>query len=397
MRWRGSQALAGRRDAGASSDGGRRFIAPATRRRAGRAAARASRGDHRRRRDRRRACGSPSSMRGSTRSSISAASRAAGGSSETAEAVAIGAGVTYSDAMAALGRALSRPGRDAAAASRSVQIRNAGTIGGNIANGSPIGDSPPVADRARRHAACCAAASERRDAAARGLLHRLRQAGPAAGRVRRDASPCRKPAAGTRFRCLQDQQALRPGHLGRAGGVPARRSTASAVADGAASPSAAWRRRPKRARARRGGAGRQALDRGDGRGRASTALATDFTPITDMRASAGYRLRGGRATCCDGCFIETAAARAETRLVGDAEPRPCLSRMLERRRDDVRQRAHDSAAQARHRRGALHRRHARAGGHCCTSTLGLSDQAHARITSARPRRRCAPRRASSAC
>jgi xanthine dehydrogenase large subunit len=55
----------------------------------------------------------------------------------------IGAAVTYSDAMASLvglypdfQPMLSRLG--------AVQVRNAGTIGGNIANGSPIGDMPPA-------------------------------------------------------------------------------------------------------------------------------------------------------------------------------------------------------------------------------------------------------------
>lgn len=55
----------------------------------------------------------------------------------------IGAGVTYSEAMQALtafhpdfGELLRRIG--------GVQVRNAGTIGGNIANGSPIGDTPPI-------------------------------------------------------------------------------------------------------------------------------------------------------------------------------------------------------------------------------------------------------------
>jgi len=55
----------------------------------------------------------------------------------------IGAAVTYADAMGALGahwpdfgELIRRLG--------SVQIRNSGTIGGNIANGSPIGDSMPA-------------------------------------------------------------------------------------------------------------------------------------------------------------------------------------------------------------------------------------------------------------
>ena len=55
----------------------------------------------------------------------------------------IGAGVRYSDALTTLaglhpdlGELLRRLG--------SVQVRNSGTIGGNIANGSPIGDMPPA-------------------------------------------------------------------------------------------------------------------------------------------------------------------------------------------------------------------------------------------------------------
>ncbi|WP_309084719.1 xanthine dehydrogenase small subunit [Chelativorans sp.] len=56
--------------------------------------------------------------------------------------ITIGAGVSYSEAfealaprVPALGRLIDRIGGD--------QIRNMGTIGGNIANGSPIGDTPP--------------------------------------------------------------------------------------------------------------------------------------------------------------------------------------------------------------------------------------------------------------
>jgi xanthine dehydrogenase small subunit len=61
----------------------------------------------------------------------------------TPQGLRIGAGVRYSDALAALadlhpdlGELVRRLG--------SVQVRNSGTIGGNIANGSPIGDMPPA-------------------------------------------------------------------------------------------------------------------------------------------------------------------------------------------------------------------------------------------------------------
>jgi xanthine dehydrogenase small subunit len=61
---------------------------------------------------------------------------------DTGDAITIGAGVSYTDAFAvlssripALGALIDRIGGD--------QVRNMGTIGGNIANGSPIGDTPP--------------------------------------------------------------------------------------------------------------------------------------------------------------------------------------------------------------------------------------------------------------
>ncbi len=62
--------------------------------------------------------------------------------SEANDVITIGAGVTYTDAFAtlakripALGPLFDRIGGE--------QVRNMGTIGGNIANGSPIGDTPP--------------------------------------------------------------------------------------------------------------------------------------------------------------------------------------------------------------------------------------------------------------
>ncbi len=62
---------------------------------------------------------------------------------ETADTIQIGAGATYQDALPILekyfpdfGAMIRRIG--------SRQIRNRGTIGGNIANASPIGDSPPA-------------------------------------------------------------------------------------------------------------------------------------------------------------------------------------------------------------------------------------------------------------
>ena len=62
---------------------------------------------------------------------------------ETADSLRVGGGVTFADATTALerfypdfGELLRRIG--------GLQVRNAGTIGGNIGNGSPIGDTPPA-------------------------------------------------------------------------------------------------------------------------------------------------------------------------------------------------------------------------------------------------------------
>jgi len=58
------------------------------------------------------------------------------------DGIAIGAGVTYSQAFTAIARKIPAFGRliDRIGGE---QVRNMGTIGGNIANGSPIGDTPP--------------------------------------------------------------------------------------------------------------------------------------------------------------------------------------------------------------------------------------------------------------
>ena len=61
---------------------------------------------------------------------------------ETPDGLEIGAAVTYSEAFAALA-AYDPSMENMLKRFSSVHIRNAGTVGGNIANGSPIGDGPP--------------------------------------------------------------------------------------------------------------------------------------------------------------------------------------------------------------------------------------------------------------
>ena len=61
---------------------------------------------------------------------------------ENDKAIDLGAAVTYSDAHDALGKAFPDMG-ELLRRLGGLQVRNAGTIGGNIANASPIGDTPP--------------------------------------------------------------------------------------------------------------------------------------------------------------------------------------------------------------------------------------------------------------
>jgi xanthine dehydrogenase small subunit len=64
------------------------------------------------------------------------------GIEERPDGVSFGAAVSYSEAAAVLDRRLPQLG-ELWARIGGEQVRNMGTIGGNIANGSPIGDTPP--------------------------------------------------------------------------------------------------------------------------------------------------------------------------------------------------------------------------------------------------------------
>jgi len=62
---------------------------------------------------------------------------------ESADGLWLGAAVRYADAHAAMARLHPDLG-ELVRRIGGLQVRNAGTVGGNIANGSPIGDGPPA-------------------------------------------------------------------------------------------------------------------------------------------------------------------------------------------------------------------------------------------------------------
>ena len=201
------------------------------------------------------------------------------------EAIRIGAGVRYSDAAAALGDLhaefgglLRRLG--------GLQVRNVGTICGNIANGSPVGDMPPAL------IAAGATLELRKGAATRSLP--LEAYFLAYGRQDREpgefieAVVVPRIPADRLFRIYklskrfdQDISAV---CAGISIGVVAGKVTDARIAFGGMAAT------PKRAAACEAALAGQPWTEATVRA-AAAALAQDFQPIDDMRASAAYRLQ----------------------------------------------------------------------------------------------------------
>ena len=223
-------------------------------------------------------------------------------------AIEIGGGVPYSDAYVAL--AADYP--DAGEMLRrfaSVQVRNAGTVGGNIGNASPIGDGPPVM------LALDATLVLRRGAAVRELpigdfflAYRKTALQPgefiAAIRVPRARPDLRFRAYKISKRFDQDISAVcgafaikveggRVTHIrlgfGGMAAIPKRAAGAEAALLGQV-----WNEAAARA--------------------AMRAMAQDFQPLTDMRASAEYRLKVAQNLLLK-FFLETSGKPGATRVI----------------------------------------------------------------------------------
>jgi xanthine dehydrogenase small subunit len=229
---------------------------------------------------------------------------------DNGDALEIGAGVTYAAAMPVLaalypdiGEVFRRLGGE--------QVRNVGTIGGNIANGSPIGDSPPllIALGARL---VLRRGAERREIALEDFFIAYGQ---------QDRRPSEfvetivlpKPADGVRFRAYKIAKRFDQ-DISAVLGAFALTLVDGKVA-GARLAYGGMAGTPKRAsRAEQALVG-QAWDEA-ALAAAVAALAEDFTPLTDWRASAGYRLKVA-GNLLRRLLIETAEADTPTRLVGE--------------------------------------------------------------------------------
>ena len=235
----------------------------------------------------------------------------------------------------------------------SPPIRNAGTLGGNIANGSPIGDSMPalivmgatLVLRKGKHA--------REDAARRASISPTRRRrSHRASSSSAFACPIAPPGAHLRTykiskRFDQDISAVCGAFQLR---LDRGRVAEARIAYGgmAATPKRAPRGRARARRARRGAKLRCA--------RRWPRSADDYAPLTDMRARARYRKSVARNLLYK-FWLETSGSTTATQVVefvgltpGNAHGH--ASRRRRRRAHSPRQRA-----PARQRRGALHRRH----------------------------------------
>lgn len=229
-------------------------------------------------------------------------------SRETEEAFEIGAAVRYSDLSDSIGQAYP----DFAEVLRRIgsrQVRNLGTLGGNIANGSPIGDTPPllIAMNARL---VLNKGGTRRDIALEDFFIDYGKQDRAPGEfVERVIIP--KPQPGTEFRaykiskrfdqdisalCAAFQLTVRDGVVQSAriayGGMAATPKRATATE--AALVGQNW--------------SEETVEQ------ACKALEDDYQPITDMRASAEYR-RVTAANLLRKAHLETTHAPTGTRVL----------------------------------------------------------------------------------
>ena len=216
------------------------------------------------------------------------------------DAVRIGAAVRYIDAEAILGD-LHAEFRELLRRLGGFQVRNAGTIGGNIANGSPIGDMPPAL------IAAGATLVLRKGEATRSLP--LETYFRAYGEQDRrpgefvEAVIIPKLSANRLFRIYklskrfdQDISAV---CAGISIGLEAGSVTDARIAFGGMAAT------PKRATACEAALSGRPWTEATVRA-AAGALAADFQPIDDMRASAAYRLKAAQNLLIR-AFLESSA------------------------------------------------------------------------------------------
>ncbi|MCA0422028.1 MAG: xanthine dehydrogenase small subunit [Proteobacteria bacterium] len=229
----------------------------------------------------------------------------------------IGATVTLDQAAPALG-ALDPDLGEVMRRFGSTQVRSSGTVGGNIANGSPIGDLAPCLIALDSTMTLRSLAGERRMPLADFFIGYGRQ-NRAAGEV---LTAVTVPALveGQHFRAFKVSKRFDEDISAVMGAfriaVADGRITGARVAFGGMAAT------PKRAAAtERCLLGARIDDPATWEG-AIDMLGSDYQPLDDMRASAAYRLATARALLEKALFEIGAAPSTLTRIIGHREARP---------------------------------------------------------------------------
>jgi xanthine dehydrogenase small subunit len=231
--------------------------------------------------------------------------------SETADTLSIGAAATYGEAETALnkldpdfGEVLRRLG--------STQVRASGTVGGNIANGSPIGDTPPMlialgATLVLRHGERERSLPLEDFFVAYGKQDR--KPGELVWRI--DVPKLKSDEAFRAYKISkrfdQDISAVMAGFKFALAG---RRVSSARLAFGGLAAT------PKRAAHAEAALAGASLGDEKSWGAAISALAQDFAPISDMRASAAYRLDVAQALLRKALIELSVSSSGETRVIG---------------------------------------------------------------------------------
>jgi xanthine dehydrogenase small subunit len=230
---------------------------------------------------------------------------------ETPDALILGAAATYADAKSALA-SIDPDLRELLRRLGGKQIRATGTVGGNIANGSPIGDMPPALIALGAEIELRRGDAMRRMALEDFFIAYGRQDRAPGEFLTRIFIP--RLRANQRFRCYkiskrfdQDISALM--------GAFRFELHENAIA-GARIAFGGMAATPKRAANAEAALAGVSLAEPGGWHRAGRALAEDFTPISDHRASSVYRLQTAKALLIKALDEVARDSTHETRLVG---------------------------------------------------------------------------------
>ena len=235
---------------------------------------------------------------------------------EEEDALVVGAAVSYADAEEALG-ALHPDIAEVLRRLGSKQIRAAGSIGGNVANGSPIGDTPPPLIALGAQVELRRGDALRRLALEDFFIDYGRQDRRPGEFVSRLIVP--RLAPGQHFSCYKISKRFDQDISALLGAF--RIDVAEGCVVEARVAYGGMAATPRRARHCEAALAGLPLDSPAAWRSAQDALERDFSPIDDLRASADYRARVARALLAKALLEAGGTPRTATRVVGAQAPR----------------------------------------------------------------------------